>query len=275
MVIYFCSTCDPTAKNAIKGHKLCPNCKRMLHYCCKSTGRVGLYTHFSRHAKKCSFCHLTSREQEKRKKEDLAEQARQLASEEHRQEPYASWVLEEGKIKQETGLDPQPFDLLFRSVDSKLADLHGTQKHYHGKLLISTHNLLLLYLVFLRKTPPREWLNSLFHCTASHLLVRRIANVVEPVLAQYVVPPPRHSRVIQQGQLAGAAFLVDTSTTKIPRPGRGQGEERKLYYYGKAREWAIKWQLTVGLDGKIWDNHFAEAASKSDRAMFEESVLPI
>src|SRR6185437_13106907 len=47
------------------------------------------------------------------------------------------------------------------------------------------------------------------------------------------------------------------------------------YFFKKGGSWAIKWQVSIGLNGKIWEHGSAGyPGSASDRQIFEESSLP-
>jgi hypothetical protein len=86
--------------------------------------------------------------------------------------------------------------------------------------------------------------------------------------------PPRVRRVIRTGTLAGAGAMTDTTTVEIPRPGKGQAHDRGRFYYGKDRNWGIKFQVTVTLDARIAEHSDAYPAATSDRQIFDESKLP-
>jgi hypothetical protein len=243
------------------------------------TSVEGRYSHFARHAHSCLKCTVPSQSRKKNKKEKLELHHRkvELAEEEATQEPYASWSGDPTTFRSQTGVSPQVFDIVLRSTSQALYSIHKHEKHYKGHLLLTPSNMLLLYLVFLRKKPTQRDLALQFQIAVGNCfeLVRRVAEVVAPVLEQYVHPNPRPSS-LRSGELEGAGFITDTSATAIPRPGRGQAAERGLYYFFKhGGSWALKWQVTIGLDGTIWDHGGAGyPGSASDRQIFEESKLP-
>lgn len=277
MFFHFCKHCDPEAASPIEKHKKCPTCHQLLYYHCTATNLQGLYTHYTRHAKGCRSCPLSDRERQKKKQVDLEEAAARLEQEQQTQEPFFSWSQQIGKIWRETGIGEATFDLVLRSSQFRLAELHGHKLHQNGHLLLTPANQVLLLLVFLRENPPEAKLGSLFPTESRNYVfkhVERIARVLADLLTPYVTPPRRVTHVIRSPPLERAAFFTDTTSTPIPRPGSGQNEERKLFYNGKSRDWGLKFQISVGMDGKIWEHSQVYPCSKSDRSIFEESSLP-
>jgi hypothetical protein len=249
----------------------------MLKYACTTTGRMGLYKNYGQHARCCPTCPLqSSRQQQQKKKNTIIADKAKMAEATRSQEPYASWSAEEGRLEMETGASPETFDLVLRSTADDLTNIHGTKKKQAGSLLLTAANLLLLYLVFLRQKLPKLRLNKMFEITHSLRLVRQVANIVAPVLEQYVQIPRTIKHKVNTGLLKGAAYFVDTSDTSIPRPGRGQLDDRKLYYFfKKGGSWAIKWQASIGMDGRIWEHgKSAEPGKISDKHIYNESKLP-
>ena len=248
----------------------------MLHYHCEESGKGGRYNNFSRHAHNCEHCGLETRDEQKQRLTAQREKKEEVVKEQATQKPYADWAKKEGKMEHETGVSSQTFDLVLRSTDDELSVLHGRKVRQAGHVLLSAVNLLLLLLVFLRQNPTQWKLADLFSIAegGAFKLVKKVLKIVTPILKLYVKPPPRIRHIVQSGLLKGAAFFTDTTDTKIPRPGRGQNPDRKLYYYGKLRNFSLKVQLSVGLDGTIWECSKAYPGSKSDRGIFEESVLP-
>jgi hypothetical protein len=237
----------------------------------------GLYTHQYRHAATCSFCKLGDRGEQKDKCEKVRETMAALKALTTAQEPYASWSQVAGQIHEHTGVSDETFDLVVRSCREQLIALHGHKTQQAGRLLLTPENQTLLLLCFMRDSPTDKRLAEWFPGEKEYYAyenVKHIASVVAPVLVHYVKPPDHIRNIIQSGHLARAAFFTDSSDTKIPRPGRGQSYDRRLYYNGKYRHWGIKFQVSVGLDGRIWENSKAYPCSISDRQVFEESSLP-
>ena len=90
-------------------------------------------------------------------------------------------------------------------------------------------------------------------------------------------PPPRFHRTIRSGHnLRGVAVITDTTPTEIPRPGKGQSADRRLFYNinGKGHDWGVKTQISSDLDGKVIHLSNSDPCSISDRRQFEESTLP-
>jgi hypothetical protein len=193
------------------------------------------------------------------------------------QEPYASWTLMPGQIYEHTVVHDEAFDLVVRSCREELIALHGHKTQQEGRILLTPENQILLLLCFRHDNPTDKRLAEMFSGEKEKYVfenVKRIANVVAPWITLYVQPPQRVQHIIQSGHLQRGAFFTDSSDTKIPRPGKGQSYDRRLYYNGKYRHWGIKWQISIGLDGFIWENSLAYPCSVSDRKVFDESILP-
>lgn len=247
MFFYFCQSCDPEAFHAISGHKKCPDCRQLLYYKCPKSNLSGLYTNYYRHAQHCAYCPLSDRVGQMTKKASLAQATVKLSRGQELQEPYASWKGLDGKILEETGASPQTFDILLRTSKQSLAALHGSRRYEGGKALLTPVNMLLLLLVFLRRNPTERQLAGVFlppHGCVMRL-IGHIAAVVAPEAEKFVKPPSKVRRTISSGRLAGVALVTDTTDIPIPRPGDRQ--ERKLYYNGKTRQWALKFQASIGL----------------------------
>lgn len=221
---------------------------------------------------------MSSRLQQQAKRAALAQAAAQLAEQLRTQEPAFTWLSDEEILRTQTGVGLQTFDLLRRSTEIALGKLHGRRifKQNSRSPLLSPANLLLLYLFTLRHNPTVKELGLLFNTAFNNFdLVHKIASIVAPELEQYVHPPERVRRTIQKGALRGAALLEDTTTIPILRPGAGQAEDRALFFYGKTKKWAEKFQVTVGLDATIWEHSLVKPSSVSDRQIFEQSSVPI
>lgn len=284
MVQFFCERCDPDHENPIQHKKKCAICGQQLHFFCHAAKGIiskGLYKNYSRHVKKCVACsgsrgQGTKREQAERR-QDVYQQHQALEQAYNDQEPAASLLRDENLLHRETGISSQSFDIVLRAARDDLINLHKGKQYYQEHVLLSAENLLLLYLIFLRQRPSEEKLAETFGIAKGgcFALVRRVATVLAPIIEHFVNPPSRIHQ-LHSGHLKGAAFFTDTSDTQIPRPGRGHKPERHLYYFfKKGGSWAVKWQVSIGLNGKIWEHGNAGyPGSISDRQIFEESKLP-
>jgi len=157
-----------------------------------------------------------------------------------------------------------------------LATVHGHHKQHMGHALLNPANLLLLFLVFLWRRPTEQQLHEIFNVAAGGVfqLVRRVAALVAPIFGTFVRPPSRMAHVLQTAPLKDAAFATDTSHTRVRRP-KPKEERKKYWFFKHGGCFAIKWQVTIGFDGRIWEcGGLARPGSVSDRRIFEESELP-
>jgi hypothetical protein len=137
----------------------------------------------------------------------------------------------------------------------------------------------LVFLVSIRTNPTAKELAEAFGYPESSgdyffRIAKLVSEIVVEVVRFRVAFPSRAHAALKAGLLRGAAFFVDTSHTSIKRPGKGKSKDRKRYYYFRGG-WALKWQLAVGLDGRIWSaigvGPFGEI---SDQRAYAESELP-
>lgn len=257
------------------GHKICQKCKATFKFYCPASSDRGAYCNLARHLNRCKFCISRDRTTEANKRQELRKKKYQAEL----QPPWRDWSQEPGRIYKETGIEGDVFDLVLRSLKGKLAAVHGRKTRGNRGPLLSEENLLLMYLCFMRGYDTEDDLAKTFSVSTHmvvHRYVQRIAPIVAECLSQYVSPPPRRpKRIIQNGPLGGVCFQVDTAPTPIPRPGKLR--DRKSFFDGKRRAWSIKWQLTFGHDGRIWEAGpppHAFCCSTSDKRIYEESCLP-
>lgn len=278
MWFFYCRKCDPFALEHIRDKKFCEGCQEMLRYRCE-TGLEGRFDHYARHAKSCLTCPEKGRGVSQAGKAALRDADQRYRAALAKQEPAATWHASEERLRMETGIGLATFDLVLRATSEQLTALHGGKKYRDGKLLLSDRNMLLLLLSFMKENYTERRLRAIFGISAGGRayteLLHRIAEVVAPHAERYVPWPPRVRRTIHTGKLAGVGMMVDTTTVKIHRPGKGeQHRDRKTFFYGKERDWRIKFQVTVGLDGMIADHSDAYPSATADRKIFEESKLP-
>lgn len=256
MVAWYCLNCDPEGKHRIFRKKSCPKCKKLLSYRCHLTGLYGLYTHYHRHVKKCSECG------------DLPPPTKA-------QDKHTEWLSEgEEKIHKETGVSLTVLDLVVSSTTEALKSVHGRLSQWRSKALLSPENCLLMLLNFLWKNRTVGELEDTFKTTNADRLLRKTASIVHEELKAHVKFPKRIHHRIKSGLLKGTVLFTDTSDTPIDRP-KGV-KDRSLYYIKKGKKigWAIKWQVSLGMDGHVWEYSPGYPFSVSDRKVFDESKLP-
>ena len=271
----FCLACDPNLSHPILKQRSCNTCLSDLRYHCATKQATGIYKNFARHARTCSTCKPLSNDGKVVKKRFQEEKRQVERVHIQTQEPYCSWKDDPERLNYETGITAATFDLLLRSTSKRLKSVHGEHNQHNGVLLLSEPNLLLLYLVFLRKIPTAQELHYLFGVSKGHIfdLVRSVSAIVAPILEQYLGPPARMDRIVPDGHLQGAAFVVDSSHTTVTRPETNE-ERKRFYFWKKGGSFAVKWQVSVGLDGRIWEHgQTVYPGSVSDKKIFEESML--
>jgi hypothetical protein len=138
-------------------------------------------------------------------------------------------------------------------------NFHGEKKTRHNsgasisKRFLSCHNLVLLGLHSLWKNPPDEDLADTFNTPRETIrdTKKKLFPIMERCLNHFIKisqSPPR----FDDGPLKGAALVIDTTPTPIPKPS--SREDQKLYFNFKKKHtrYAMKTQCVVGLDLKIW-----------------------
>jgi hypothetical protein len=277
MVKWYCNVCDPASAAAIEKRKLCSVCHSMTVWKCDTSSSHGLYSNFARHADGCESCvkGLETRERRKAARANIYSKERVVEQGKRGQEPAKSILASTKTLHAAAGISQQTFDLVLRSTNDKLEALHGGKTKRQGHDLLNAENLLLLFFVFLRKKPLERDLANQFHVAQGSCfdLVRRVATIVAPELENYV-KPPCHPSKIKTGYLQDAAAYTDTSNTRLKRPQ--DKADRHLYYcYKRGGSWTLKWQVTIGLDGSVWEHGSASyPGSVSDKQIFKESDLP-
>lgn len=112
------------------------------------------------------------------------------------------------------------------------------------------------------------------------IIIFRLIDILHQALSQYVHPPKRIDPYVRVGPLTGACILVDTFPIPLrvrPDADQLESDDRKKYFWfagGKQQHWAIKGQVTYGLDGTIWDSAQAVPYSISDQALYQRSKVP-
>ena len=141
MVFYYCHACDLGALHHIRDKEFCETCKNMLCYRCPATQAKGTYNNYSRHAKACSVCPQRARAASVAGKAALQDAERRHQAKLAKQEPAATWLSSEERLRTETAVGFATFDIVIRSTSEQLTALHGGRKVRGGNLLLSDRNM--------------------------------------------------------------------------------------------------------------------------------------
>lgn len=144
-------------------------------------------------------------------------------------------------------------------------------------LALSAHNLLLLALHSLWKNPTGQELAYTFHTPRRTISFyqTRLWPILDQCLQEFVSPPVvRNLPRFDTGPLKGAFIMIDSTPTPIRQPINHA--DRKLYYNYKKKptRYAMKTQIAVGLDLRIWDVSSTYPFSVHDKTVFQESKIP-
>ena len=198
------------------------------------------------------------------------------------QVPYAQWKTT-AHYRSKLGVEKATFDLLLCLTEEKLEQVHGDQvQTSESKELLSTENLLALLLNWIAEYRTERALSVDFHIPQQtvHRYLPLLVDLTHEELQKFVSPPVRIQRKVDSGLLKGACLFVDSFPIPLVyRPGYAQKEcvDRSSYYWfagGKTQKWAIKVQVALGLDGRIWDMSKAVPYATSDQKLYRESAVP-
>jgi hypothetical protein len=150
------------------------------------------------------------------------------------------------------------------------------------KKLLSKENLLALLLNWIKEYPTQRSLSATFGIPSTTVedYLPRLVEILHKHLQSFVTTPSRIQRTIQRSPLTGTCLFVDSYPIPlIDRPDfeQKESEHRSQYYWfagGKANKWAIKVQITLGLDGKYWDSSEAVPYAQSDQQVYKDSKVP-
>lgn len=141
---------------------------------------------------------------------------------------------------------------------------------------MSRHNLLLLALCSLWKNQTEKELADKFGIprVTIHDSKARLFPLLEGCLRTFVKIPGSPTHRIDKEPLKGVFLVVDSTPTPIPKPS--SREDRKLYYNYKKRPsaYAMKTQISIGLDLNIWDVSATHPHSVHDTTVLHESAVP-
>jgi hypothetical protein len=198
------------------------------------------------------------------------------------EKPWSEWSLRNEVLKAETGFNKEEFEFIFTLCKDSLQGFHGTKRMRHSspmapsKTFLSRHNLLLLVLVSLWKNPTEMTLADTFKTPRKTIVDTRtrLYPLLLPCLAHFIQVPQHQTPRIETEPLTGVQLVVDSTPTPIPKPQLR--EDRKLYYNFKKRPtpYAMKTQIAVGLDLKIWDVSSTYPHSVHDLKVLDESMVP-
>lgn len=198
------------------------------------------------------------------------------------EKPWSEWSSSDIVLKEKTGFTKEDFEFIFTLCKDNLTGFHGKKRVRHGhdtarsQTFLSRHNLLLLALVSLWKNPTEKQLAHDFNTpqqTISDSLSR-----VYPLLYQCLDPfirvPEHQTPRIDTKALAGVQLIVDSTPTPIPKPQ--DHADRKLYFNFKKKPtpYAMKTQIAIGLDLKIWDVSDTHPHSVHDLTVLQGSLVP-
>jgi len=182
------------------------------------------------------------------------------------------------------GVDRETFAKLLNVLSDQLEALHGNrvQASQGQELLLSSENMLALVLNWITEYRSVRSLSIDFGVSANTIksYLPLLVDMLYEVLKKFVSPPPRIQSKVSQGPLAGTCLFVDSFPVPLesrPDFGKKESRARSQYYWfagGKANKWAIKVQVTLGLNGKIWDISKAVPYATSDQKLFQESAVP-
>lgn len=196
------------------------------------------------------------------------------------QKPFSIWK-KHPDVRSKVGVDLDTFDFLLRLILTPLNAFHRSK--VLRKKLLSRENLLALVLNWLREYPSIRSLAVAFSIPSTTIedYLPRLVDILHEAVRSYVSPPSRVRRKVETGLLTGACLFVDSFPIElVDRPDfhKKESKDRSRYYWyagSKARKWAIKVQVTLGLDGKVWDTSKAVPYAFSDQQLYRESSVPL
>jgi hypothetical protein len=181
------------------------------------------------------------------------------------------------------GVDTHTFDLILDLCSPDLNSFHGVKVFsVSRKKLLSKENLLALVLNWIREYPTQRSLSVTFGIPSTTVeeYLPRLVEILHQHLENFVTAPSRIQRTIQRSPLKGTCLFVDSYPIPlIWRPDFEQKESkhRSQYYWyagGRVNKWAIKVQITLGLDGTYWDSSKAVPYAHSDQKLCGASAVP-
>jgi len=142
--------------------------------------------------------------------------------------------------------------------------------------LLSRRNLLLLALHSLWKNPRVREQANIFKTPTMTIsdTKKRLFPLLQQSLSGFVRIPTYQTPRFDVGPLKGVFLIIDTTPTPIPKPFNPA--ERKLYFNFKKKRspYAMKTQIAVGLDLKIWDISGTHPHSVHDLTVLRGSRIP-
>ena len=163
-------------------------------------------------------------------------------------------------------------------VDEKVRRIHGKKIRTEHTSYLTNENLLALLFNWLREYRTKASLAIDFNIpdTTVQDYLRKLVDIVHDAVQHFVCPPPRIQRRIADGPFAGACLFIDTYPVPLEtRPGTK--EDRKKYYWyagGRTQHWAIKLQMALGMDGRVWNTKAGPYAQASDKKLYKSSTVP-
>jgi len=197
------------------------------------------------------------------------------------EKPWSEWSTDNKILHSKTGLDKEEVELIFTLCKHELANFHGRKRSRHApgmnvqKKFLSRHNLLLLGLHSLWKNPTEVELSYTFKTPQQTICdtKQRVFTILQNHVSHFVQIPETPPITFESGPLKGVTFIVDTTSTPIPKPE--SKSDCKLYYNYKKRptKFGMKSQIAVGLDLKIWNVSKTKPNSVHDTKVFQGSDM--
>jgi hypothetical protein len=174
----------------------------------------------------------------------------------------------------------EDIDFIFAQCKVSLTSFYGRKRARKtsgssAQRFLSAHNLLLLALYSVRKNPTIVELSQTFKTPTTTVceLRERLFPLLQRCLSPWIKVPASIPG-FEGGELNGASLSIDTTPTPIPRPT--SKADRKLYfnYKKKPTAYAMKTQIVVGMDLKIWDVSETYPCSVHDLTVLRQSSVP-
>lgn len=188
----------------------------------------------------------------------------------------AKWLSYPELLQHKVGLSIDEVNIVWGYCKDTIIEHY--LEHHQFEPTIYPYNSLLLTLYWLRDYAPERAIAAEFASNQSDIH-RHIQHCTDALLSHYVPHylsinnTPTHRGCTDHNQYYYGA--VDNHSTFICIRQPEHNAERRQYYHIKAgTSYALKFQLTVHINGFVWDVSNAEVGSTADAPLFRDSSIP-
>jgi len=192
------------------------------------------------------------------------------------QPPFSNWWVNEHYFQSKCGVNRKQFNTLYRY---NLESLQVYQQRQLGLpntvLILSQHNLLTMFLYWLRLYQTKDVIAGDFNITDSRCedILHDLVPIIHSSIYKRLVPPlPRPLLSSSHPNLPNVTFVIDSTFVNIPKP-MNVIDIRRFYHPKAAKHSALKVQITNDFSNMIVHVSDVYPGSVSDVIILRGSSL--